>query len=569
MLKIVPFTRDLVLVGGGHAHALVLKAWGMNPLPGARLTVINPGPTAPYTGMLPGYVAGHYASSDLEIDLVKLCRHAGARLILDKVVNIDQLQNKVMLAERNPVAYDIASFDIGITAKIDLPGFDEYGVGAKPLGVYARQWNDFFENVKQGKLSPNVAVIGGGVAGCELAMAMAYALHAVGVTPKVTVIEVGMQISGVGGKVRQKMLMAMNALGVVVKTNTRVLKVCIDQVILDRQDPIAASFCVGAGGGKAHKWISQTNLPQKDGFIKINADLGVVGDSALFAVGDCAIMENAVRPKAGVFAVRAAPILHQNIRAALNGGIRKKWRPQKNFLKLISLGGQSAVAEKFGLTLTGPFMWRWKTHIDRKFMNRLVDLPKMLSPKISGETAIGVAEMLQANPLCGGCGSKVGRGILSGALKNVKKPSNNVVMGIGDDAAVLRHSGGEFQVISTDHLRSLIHDPGLMTRIAVVHSLGDIWAMGAQPQVGLASIIVPQMSEKLQARTLLEITQVATEVLNASGAQLVGGHTTMGAELTIGFTVTGTKKSTPLTVAGAKDGDLLILTRPIGSGVIL
>ena len=145
MLEIVPFTRDLVLVGGGHAHALVLKAWGMNPLPGARLTVINPGPTAPYTGMLPGYVAGHYASSDLEIDLVKLCRHAGARLILDKVVNIDQLQNKVMLADRNPVAYDIASFDIGITAKIDLPGFDEYGVGAKPLGVYARQWNDFFE----------------------------------------------------------------------------------------------------------------------------------------------------------------------------------------------------------------------------------------------------------------------------------------------------------------------------------------------------------------------------------------------------------------------------------------
>ena len=98
----------------------------------------------------------------------------------------------------------------------------------------------------------------------------------------------------------------------------------------------------------------------------------------------------------------------------------------------------------------------------------------MLSPKISDEIAIGVAEMLQANPLCGGCGSKVGRGILSGALKIVKEPSNNVVMGIGDDAAVLRNSGGEFQVISTDHLRSLIHDPGLMTRIAAVHSLGDI-----------------------------------------------------------------------------------------------
>jgi len=74
MLDAVPYTQDLVLVGGGHAHALVLRAWGMNPMPGARLTVINPGPTAPYTGMLPGHVAGHYGRDDLEIDLVCLCQ---------------------------------------------------------------------------------------------------------------------------------------------------------------------------------------------------------------------------------------------------------------------------------------------------------------------------------------------------------------------------------------------------------------------------------------------------------------------------------------------------------------
>ena len=80
MIEPVPLTRDLVLIGGGHAHALVLRKWGMDPLPGARLTVINPGPTAPYTGMLPGHVAGHYSRDMLEIDLVRLCRHAGARL---------------------------------------------------------------------------------------------------------------------------------------------------------------------------------------------------------------------------------------------------------------------------------------------------------------------------------------------------------------------------------------------------------------------------------------------------------------------------------------------------------
>ena len=118
--------------------------------------------------------------------------------------------------------------------------------------------------------------------------------------------------------------------------------------------------------------------------------------------------------------------------------------------------------------------------------------------------------------------------------------------GVGDDAAVLCQPNGAFQVISTDHLRGFIADPGLMTRIAAVHALGDVWAMGAQPQVGLVSIVLPQMSADLQRRTLLEITQVATEVLSAAGAQLVGGHTTMGAEFTIGFTLTGTKNSIPL-----------------------
>ncbi len=569
MLNVVPYTRDLVLVGGGHAHALVLKAWGMDPLPGARVTVINPGPTAPYTGMLPGHVAGHYGRDELEIDLVRLCRHAGARLILDKACGIDRVRREVVLEGRGPVAYDVASIDVGITAEMELAGFAEFGIGAKPLDRYAARWRAFLAQVARGQIAPDVAVIGGGVAGCELAMAMAFALRDAGVMPRVTVIEAGPQISGVGERARQKMLAAMQGLEVVVRTDAKVVEVCADQVLLSGQEPVAAALCVGAAGAFAHKWIAQTDLPQRGGFIKIGADLGVIGDDALFAVGDCAEMPHAPRPKAGVFAVRAAPILQHNLRAALSGGQRKTWRPQQNYLKLISLGGQSALAEKFGFTLTGPFMWRWKDRIDRAFMDRLSDLPKMAVPKVSGDVASGVSEMLAAKPLCGGCGAKVGRGVLSGALQMIAPGSGDVVTGAGDDAAVLRQIGGGFQVISTDHLRSLIDDPAMMTRIAAVHALGDIWAMGAQPQVALASIVVPQMSADLQARTLAEITQVATEVLGAAGAQLVGGHTTMGAELTIGFTVTGTKATMPLTVAAAKAGDVLILTRPIGSGVIL
>ena len=124
------------------------------------------------------------------------------------------------------------------------------------------------------------------------------------------------------------------------------------------------------------------------------------------------------------------------------------------------------------------------------------------------------------------------------------------------------------QVITTDHLRAFTHDPRLMARIAAIHALGDIWAMGAAPQVALSQITLPRLSPELQARTLAEMLEAAAEVFGAAGADVVGGHTTVGAELTIGFTVTGLARR-PVTKAGARPGDALILTKPLGSGTIM
>lgn len=569
MLRPVPLTRDLVLVGGGHAHALVLRSWGMKPLPGVRVTVINPGPTAPYTGMLPGHVAGHYGRDDLEIDLVKLCRFAGARLILDKAVDVDRAARQVVLAGREAVAYDVASIDVGITAQMDVPGFVQHGTGAKPLDVYAAKWRSFLEKVKAGEVAPEVAVIGGGVAGCELAMAMAFALRQAGVVSTVAVIEAGSDISGMGARAKVRVLAAMADLGVHVHVGTRVARVEETCVVLEEGAVIPAQLTVGAAGAFPHDWVSGTDMPLKDGFIEVGSDLRVLGDEALFAVGDCAHMGFAPRPKAGVFAVRAAPVLHDNLRAVLSGGRLRPFKPQKDYLKLISLGGQSAMAEKFGMTFGGPMLWRWKDRIDRSFMEKLSDFPVMQVPTVKGDVAVGVRDILAQKPLCGGCGAKVGGDVLSGVLAHLEVSGNEVLTGPGDDAAVIRQPGGGFQVLSTDHLRGMVEDADVMTRIAAVHALGDVWAMGAKPQVALTSLVLPQMSPELQARTLAEITAATREVMEEAGAQLVGGHTTMGAELTIGFTVTGTRDVMPITVAGAQVGDVLVLTRAIGSGVLL
>ena len=340
------------------------------------------------------------------------------------------------------------------------------------------------------------------------------------------------------------------------------------QVVIEGQAPVPAALCVGAAGAFPHAWIAGTDLPLKDGFIEVGPNLSVLGDDALFAVGDCAHMGFAPRPKAGVFAVRAAPVLHRNLRAALSGGVRRAFKPQKNYLKLISLGGKSAMAEKYGRTLSGSILWRWKDRIDRAFMNRLSDLPVMGQVTPRGEVALGVRNMLEAKPMCGGCGAKVGAGVLGEVLAELPPAREDVVAAVGDDAAIMKVGKG-FQVISTDHLPAFVADPAQMARIAAVHALGDVLAMGAAPQVILSQVVLPQMSSELQARTLAEITQAAQGVAEEVGAQVVGGHTTMGAALTIGFTVTGLRTQMPITTAGAKDGDVLILTRPIGSGVTM
>ncbi len=563
----LPLTRDLVLVGGGHAHALVLRRWGMKPLAGARLTVINPGPTAPYTGMLPGHIAGHYGRDTLEIDLVALARFAGARLILGAATGIDRTAREIHVEGRGPVAYDVASIDIGITARMQIAGFDAHAVGAKPLDGYARVWRGFLADVKDGAKPARVSVIGGGVAGCELAMAMAHALRQEGAEPEVSVLEAGPRISGVGSRARRKLAKAMADLGVRFIPDAQVSEIRADEVVLYGRAPVPASLTVGAAGAFPHGWLSKTDLPLHEGFIVVDRKLRVKGEDALFAVGDCAHMPFAPRPKAGVFAVRAAPVLTHNLRAALAGGQMRDFAPQRSYLKLISLGGKTAMAEKYGLAPAHPLLWRWKDRIDRAFMDKLSDLPQMSAPKLPAVMAKGARED-GLKPLCGGCGAKVGGGTLRASLGDASEHPD-VVSVAGDDAAILRLPGGGFQVLSTDHLRAFVEDPVQMTRIAAVHALGDIWAMGAQPQTALTSLVLPRMSPALQARTLREISQTAREVFAQAGAVVIGGHSSMGAEMTIGFTVTGTRGTMPVTLAGAREGDALLLTRPIGSGVIL
>ncbi|TMV09650.1 selenide, water dikinase SelD [Ruegeria sediminis] len=561
----LPLTRDLVLIGGGHSHALVLRKWGMNPLPGARLTVINPGPTAPYSGMLPGFVAGHYQREDLDIDLVKLARFASARVILGEVRGIDLDRREVLVPGRPPVRFDVASVNVGITSDMPaLPGFADHAVSAKPLGPFAARWARYLA----GEGPASVAVIGGGVAGAELVMAMAHALRNRGRPARVTLIDNAMVLSAIGAKAAASVRRALATLGIDLIEKAPIARIGAGHLMLEDGREIEAEFVTGAAGARPYDWTAKTGLQHQDGYIAVNGYLQS-SDPAVFAAGDCAHLTDNPRPKAGVYAVREAPILYHNLRAALGAGRMRRYVPQKDYLKLVSLGGKNALAERFGTALSGPLMWKWKDHIDQKFMNRFRDLPSMETPALPRQRAAGLPEALGDKPMCGGCGAKVGRGALRAALAALPGPDRADITPLPGDDAALVTTGGTRQVMTSDHLRSLTNDPVLMTRIAAIHALGDIWAMGARPQAATATLILPRLSPAMQQRTMAEIMAAATEVMRAAGAEIVGGHSSMGDELTIGFTLTGLCENNPITLAGGRPGDALILTKPLGSGVLM
>ena len=579
----LPLIKNVVLVGGGHAHALLLRSWAMKPVAGVRLTVINPAPTAPYTGMLPGFIAGHYSRDELDYDLVRLARFSDARFLLGIVSDIDRDNRTITVEGRPPIPYDICSINIGVTSAIrSLPGFAEHAIAAKPLGLLAARWDRFVDEAKTrataartsgaGTAQPSVAVIGGGVGGCELAMAMAFRLRQDGHEPNISVIDRSLVLDELDPTARREVRRTMTDLGVVVREHTSVDAVGADHVVTSTNgttQELPSDLVIGAAGATPFRWVSELGLATTDGFIDVGPTLQTITDPNVFAVGDCAHLTWDPRPKAGVFAVREAPYLLNNIQALLQGRKLESYDPQADFLKLISLGRRSAGSYKFGRFNKGPAMWRLKDQIDKRFMTKLDELPEMAPPKIPKHAAGGLAEHIETSPpLCGGCGAKVGIDVLAGPLGALPASVRADVTHLpGDDAALLL-TGGVRQVITTDQVRAFTTDPYRMARIAVLHALGDIWAMGADPQAVLVTVTLPHLGRGLQEEWLSEIMAGTAASLADTGAEVVGGHTSMGAELSLGYSITGLVDREPLTLAGARVGQRLVLTRPLGSGVL-
>ena len=635
-MNLAPIIQDVVLVGGGHSHVIFIRMWAMQPIPGVRLTLISEKVDTPYSGMLPGLIAGHYSEADVHVDLARLCSWANVRFIEQRVNQINLKAKSISVSSytqspttantaRPAIAFDVLSLDTGSTPELGVDGAEQFSVPVKPVHGFFQRWQSILKRLQsqshpvqsyqsQDKIAPeidkqaataqpetahsetdqsisaqatetlSIGVVGSGAGGFELIMAMRHALSD-NVASCHWVIRGDRVVKERPPTVSQMALQAAKDAGVVIHTEFDVVELQQNSIYARDGRSLSLDEIVWCAAAKAPDWPRQAGLSvDKRGFVLTNPHLQSISADFVFATGDIGTQQETPSDKAGVFAVRQAPVLFQNIRRYLLGKKLKVYRPQKDFLSLMATGKKSAIGNRGFITAQGAWVWRAKDAIDQKFMNRFRLLPEMKAHQsyfevpqallkqstVTRQEAAGVAMR------CRGCGGKVGATILDSVLQELESvQAADVLTDLrdGGDAAIVQIDSQPVSrelVQSVDQISAVCADPYVFGRIAAVHALSDVVAGGAIAHSAQVLVSLPFADQRIVKRDLRQLMAGVVDALNEDGCSLIGGHTSEDTSLSLGFVVNGFRTVQSTTkLADINEGDHLILTKPLGSGIIL
>ncbi len=583
-----PVVKRLVLLGGGHSHLSVLMHLAMKPVPGLEITLITKDVHAPYSGALPGFVAGIYKFDEIHIDLRPLAQLAGAILIHEEISKID-LENKRIICDKRPsIRFDILSLNIGSRPDAEkIPGAQRFALGVKPIDVFLQRWveikNNAVQTLEQG--APyTIAIVGGGPASVELAFSSQYAINrAAGIKKsldsalEIKIITADTQLLKFhNNKVKDFTRKELESRGIELYFDHRVTEFQQNRVVFEDRKFIFADTIIYATGASIPQWPAECGLSvDNEGFIAVNTFLQTLSHPYVFACGDAASIEGHPRPKSGVYAVRQGMPLAKNIIRYATGKKLKPFIPQKNALALMYMGDKKAIASRNKRFSKGRWVWAWKHKIDMDFIKKYTELPTLNAELnlANGLTDKETEEALRLHAIrCAGCGGKIGGSILTDVIGNLDTVKHNDIVSSGsviEDASLIKIGSKRLLVQTVDYFRAFINDPWLFAKIASNHCLSDIYAMGAQPHSALAIASVPFAAQNIMRETLNELMSGCVDILNEHDTALAGGHSNEAEEMAFGLSITGfAQQDQLLGKSGLRVGDQLILCKPLGTGTL-
>lgn len=367
--------KRLVLLGGGHAQVQVVEAFATEAPPDTAVVLINRSRLTPYSGMLPGLIAGHYTHAECHIDLAWLCAQAHATFVEQEAIDLDLAAGKVRCADGSMHPYDILSIDTGSTPPLDaVPGASEYALPVKPIEGFLVQASAIVAACRAPG-AHDIALVGGGAAGFEVLLGLVYRIkrqtsgnagvHFHWITDSAEILPT------FSARVRAVALRLLKQQDVTLHSGAPVTRVLRNALELANGKHIVTQHAIWVTGAQPAAMFAKTGLnTDARGFIKVDACLRSTSHPNVFASGDVANVVEHPRPKAGVFAVRQGPPLTRNLRLALAGLAPLPFVPQEHFLVILSAGERYAIATKAGFALEGRWVWTWKDWIDRRFMAR-------------------------------------------------------------------------------------------------------------------------------------------------------------------------------------------------------
>ena len=366
--------QRLLLVGGGHSHLFVLEALRLrSPAWRDRLEVamVSRELHTPYSGMLPGLIAGHYRHDEAHVDLAALAAAAGVALTRASIVSLDPDARVAVDAQGGRWPFDLISLDIGSTPPLSqVPGAAAHALGVKPVDIFLQQWRAFQARAGAQLRPVQVVVVGGGAGGVELVLALAHRMAGSRDRVGWSLLTRGELLPGYPRAAARRMARHLAAAGITLYKQTDVARVDKGMLHFADSRTLAYDALLWATGAGPQDWVARSGLACVDGFVHIDSQLRSISHAHVFAAGDIATDPLQPRPKAGVYAVRQGPVLADNLLRAAAGLPLAPYRAQRGHLSLVSTGPRRAIGVWRGLTWEGDWVWRWKDAIDRRFMQR-------------------------------------------------------------------------------------------------------------------------------------------------------------------------------------------------------